>query len=197
MNPLGNLLSEEEMPDDLPRPRVHAEREQWHLIAGELHRRGLVEPVKKPVSVKGAPILNGAFGVVKSGKHLADDRPVLRFIMDFRSLNAVSRVLEGDVRSLAGAPSVQHVVLPAGKVLRLSADDLCSAFYLFALPPGWSRMMVFREKVPWKSLGEDRPGDTWIGAKVLPMGWYFSMPTVAWPFGLHWREGLVSSAGVR
>ena len=53
----------------------------------------------------------------------------------------------------------------------LSADDLVSAFYLFALPPGWPEMMTFAEKVSWRSLGVEREGDTYIGAAVLPMGW--------------------------
>eukprot|EP00438_Fugacium_kawagutii_P027179 Skav234838 [mRNA] locus=scaffold1428:135350:140785:- [translate_table: standard] len=163
--------TEEELPDELPVPRVRASPQEWVSIVEELHKRGLVEAVEAPATVRGKPILNGAFGVTKAGKFLEDERPVLRFIMDFRSVNSAMKVLEGDVRSLSGAPSIQHVVLPAGKVLRISADDLCSAFYLFALPPGWSKLMVFRQKVPWRCLGVEKEGETWVGAKVLPMGW--------------------------
>lgn len=61
---------------------------------------------------------------MKPGKFLDDNRPILRLIMDFKGTNAATRVLEGDVRSLMGAPALQRVVLPAGKVVRLSADDL-------------------------------------------------------------------------
>ena len=171
MDPESNLLEEEDLPADIPAPRVHALPEQWHLIARELYDRGLVEPVEEPLMIKGKALVNGAFGVVKPNKHLPDDRPVLRLIMDFRGINSVTRVLEGDIRSLTGAPSLQHVVLPEGKVLRLSADDLCAAFYLFSLPPGWSKMMCFSTQVPWEALGISRPGSVWIGARVLPMGW--------------------------
>eukprot|EP00438_Fugacium_kawagutii_P004408 Skav228593 [mRNA] locus=scaffold1161:70199:75552:+ [translate_table: standard] len=170
-DPMGNLLMEEELPEEIPAPRVYADQEQWDLIAKELLDRGLVEPVEDPLVMRGKVLTNGAFGVVKPGKYLSDDRPVLRLIMDFRGVNSVTKVLEGDVRTLTGAPALQHVVLPGGKVLRVSADDLVAAFYLFGLPRGWSRMMTFGPKVSWKKLGIDREGDVHIGARVLPMGW--------------------------
>eukprot|EP00438_Fugacium_kawagutii_P009582 Skav215540 [mRNA] locus=scaffold4176:51834:53695:- [translate_table: standard] len=170
-DPMSNLLREEEMPETLPVPRVHADPAQWELIAADLHRRGLVEPVEDPVKIKGRPLVNGAFGVVKAGKFLDDERPVLRLIMDFRGVNAATRVLTGDVSTLTGAAAIQHAVLPEGKVLRLSADDLVAAFYLFALPPGWSKLMCFNAPVKWRSLGFDKPGEVWVGARVLPMGW--------------------------
>eukprot|EP00438_Fugacium_kawagutii_P006300 Skav233308 [mRNA] locus=scaffold4193:88579:93795:+ [translate_table: standard] len=170
-NPESNLLPREELPETIPAPRVHADKPQWEAIARELYARGLVEPAEDPLIIDGAIITNGAFGVVKPGKYLEDERPVLRLIMDFRGVNSVTRVLEGDVRTLTGAPSLQHVVLPGSKVLRVSADDLISAFYLFSLPPGWSRMMTFGPQVDWKVLGVDKPGSVHIGARVLPMGW--------------------------
>ena len=91
--------------------------------------------------------------------------------MDFRAINSVTEVITGDVRSLAGAPSLQHIVLPEGKVIRMSADDLVAAFYLFRLPSDWSRMMCFSMKVGWRCLGVDRDGTVHVGATVLPMGW--------------------------
>eukprot|EP00435_Cladocopium_sp_Y103_P035992 s493_g9.t1 len=139
---LGNLLPEEELPDDLPTPKVHASPEQWELIVQELHKRGLVVPVEDPVRVRGKMILNRAFGVPKPGKFLEDERAVLRLIMDFRCTNTATRILTGDVGTLSGAAALQHVVLPEGQVLRVSADDLVAAFYLFGLPKEWSRLML-------------------------------------------------------
>ena len=98
--------------------------------------------------------------------------------MDFRACNAVTRIIEGDVRTLASAPALQHVVMPSGSVLRLSAE---AAFYLFSLPEDWSQLMCFEKKVSWKSLGEDRPGSTWIGACVLPMGWSSAVGVITLP----------------
>ena len=170
-DPLGNLLPEEELPERLPRLRVLAEVAEWHLIVGELYRRGLLEPVEEPVKVRGGYISNGSFGVVKAGKYLPDGRPVLRLIMDLRHTNVATRIITGDVKSLTGAAALQHVVLPEGQVMRMSADDLVAAFYLFALPKGWSRLMTFGGPVPWRVLGVEREGETFVGATVLPMGW--------------------------
>ena len=52
MNPLSNLLPEEEMLE-IPRPQIHASREEWEKIAGEMYRRGLqVKTVGAPVLVR-------------------------------------------------------------------------------------------------------------------------------------------------
>ena len=171
MDPLKALLQGEDLPEVLPKPRVMATKTEWELIAGELFRRGLVRTVERPASLDGKAIINGAFGVPKPGKVTEENEQVLRLIMDFRCCNAVCRVIEGDVRTLAGAPALQHLILPEGVVLRISAEDLVSAFYLFALPEDWSRMMCFERKVSWKALGRDQDGETYIGAAVLPMGW--------------------------
>ena len=171
VNPLKALLSGPDLPEVLPNPRVMASAKEWELIGGELYRRGLVRPVEKPAKLDGKLVLNGAFGVPKPGKMTESGHQVLRLIMDFRCCNAVCRVIEGDVRTLAGAPALQHLVLPEGTVEKISAEDLVSAFYLFALPEGWSKMMCFERAIPWKALGQDREGTTYIGAAVLPMGW--------------------------
>eukprot|EP00435_Cladocopium_sp_Y103_P048232 s510_g14.t1 len=168
-NAMSNLLPEDEMPDDLPAPKVHSSPEQWELIVKELHARGLVRAVEDPLKVRGRVVTNGAFGVAKPGRFLDDERQVLRFIMDFRGTNSATRIITGDVRTLSGAAALQHVVLPEGKVVRISADDLVAAFYLFSLPRDWSRMMVFSGQVNWTTLGVDRPGKVHVGAAVLPM----------------------------
>ena len=165
------MLQGEELPTSLPKPKVLATDEEWGKICRELYARGLVRPVEDCASLDGWPIENGAFGVVKPGKHLESGEPEGRLIMDFRACNAVTRIIEGDVKTLAGAPSLQHLVLPEGTVLRISAEDLVAAFYLFALPAKWSRLMTFQKKVLWKDLGVDREGWTRLGSAVLPMGW--------------------------
>ena len=170
VNPLKALLSGPDLPEVLPNPRVMASKKEWELIGGELYRRGLVRPVEKPAKLDGKLVLNGAFGVPKPGKQTESGNQVLRLIMDFRCCNAVCRVIEGDVRALAGAPALQHLVLPEGTVLKISAEDLVSAFYLFALPEGWSKMMCFERAISWKALGYEKEGTAYIGASVLPIG---------------------------
>ena len=171
LHPEEALLEGLDLPQKMPKPKVMADEEEWERIGGELFRRGLVRPVEHCAQLDGKKILNGAFGVVKPNKTTPSGKEVLRLIMDFRACNAVTRIIEGDVRTLASAPALQPIVMPSGSVLRLSAEDLVSAFYLFSLPEEWSQLMCFEKKISWRSLGQDRPGSTWIGACVLPMGW--------------------------
>eukprot|EP00435_Cladocopium_sp_Y103_P045195 s780_g12.t3 len=129
MDPPGNLLAVEDMPEDVPQPNVHASQGQCELIAKELFSRGLVEPVEEPLMVKGKPVCNGAFGVVKPGRFLEDERPILRLIMDFRATNSVTRVLEGDIRTLTGAPACGATKQQCAEdVRRRSGGRLLSVF---------------------------------------------------------------------
>ena len=171
MNPESCLLQGEELPVTLPTPKVMASEEEWNKVAGALYQRGLIRPVESVAKVENQRILNGAFGVPKPGKKLEDGRDVLRLIMDCRAINSVMKIIEGDVRTLTGAPALQHIVMPEGHLLRISADDLVAAFYLFALPKAWSQLMAFQMPVKWTSLGFDKEGSTMVGASVLPMGW--------------------------
>ena len=171
LQPEKCMLQGEELPPVLPRPRVMATDEEWDRICGALYKRGLIKPVSHVAMLDGLAIENGAFGVPKPGKFLDDGREVLRFIMDFRPANSITRVIEGDVRTLSGSPTFQHIVIPEGQVLRMSAEDLVSAFYLFGLPDEWTHLMSFQKPVSWKALGVEREGRTRVGACVLPMGW--------------------------
>lgn len=51
LNPLGNL-EEEELPADVPETRVHADADEWALIARELVACGLAEAVADPVNIR-------------------------------------------------------------------------------------------------------------------------------------------------
>ena len=180
LNPAS--LIREEVLGELPKPRIMAEPGEWPKIARALLERGLVRPVKNVPSLDGQLALNGAFGVVKAGKTTESGKEVLRFIMDLRCTNMVTQVIEGDVRTLSGAPSYQHIVLDDGDLLAISGDDLTAAFYLFSLPPAWSELMVFREKVDYHELGLEGEGSTYLGAAALPMGWHSAVGVMQ---GLH------------
>lgn len=171
LNPEALLLEGDELPPEVPEPRIHAEKDEWHKICRALYERGLVRPVKDFPVLDGQRVVNGAFGVAKSGKVTAEGQEVLRFIFDLRASNSVLRVIEGDIKSLTGAAAFQRIVLEDSEVIRLSGDDLVSAFYLFELPPVWSPFLALRGAVPWRALGIDEPGETHLGAAVLPMGW--------------------------
>ena len=165
-------LLKKDLVEKVPTPQISAAPGEWPKIARALLERKLIRPVSNVVKVDGVEALNGAFGVVKEGKMTEDGEEVLRFIMDLRATNLVSEVITGDVSTLAGASSYQHVVLEDGEVLAVSGDDLTAAFYLFGLPEAWSEVMVFREKVSFSDLGLPGDGTTYVGAAALPMGWH-------------------------
>lgn len=160
-------LLRKDLVEAIPTPQVSAAPGEWPKIARALFERNLVRPVTNVVKVDGVSALNGAFGVVKEGKKTEDGDEVLRFIMDLRATNIVTEVITGDVTTLAGASSYQHVVLGDGELLTISADDLTAAFYLFGLPEAWSELMVFREKVSFSDLGLPGEGTTYVGASAL------------------------------
>ena len=79
------LLPEDQLPDEIPQPRVMVEsQEEWELIVTLLYKAGILRemPLEDVPVVRGRPLLQGAFGVGKPGKTIADGRVLLRFIMD-------------------------------------------------------------------------------------------------------------------
>ena len=131
---------------------VRATQQSWEEIVSELIARGiaLCDPPDNMQQCRGAPILNGAFGVIKPNKYIErpGSAPVLRLIMDFRVANSVD-----DVRSLAGPAAWQAIATTGCQVLASSADDLTACFYLFKVPYAWSRYFAFRKKVCRGSIG--------------------------------------------
>ena len=120
---------------------------QWqHTLVALL----CVIPPDNMQQCRGAPILNGAFGVIKPNKYIEGpgSAPVLRLIMDFRVANSV-----GDVRSLAGPAAWQAIATTGCQVLASNADDFTACFYLFKVPYAWSRYFAFRRKVCRGSIG--------------------------------------------
>ncbi len=165
-------LLKDDICEDLPFPQVSVVDGEWPKIVRALYDRGLVRPVEHVPKVGEVRALNGAFGVIKEGKTTESGLPVLRFIMDLRATNMITEVISGDVATLSGAASYQHVILDDGELLAVSGDDLTAAFYLFSLPKAWSELMVFREKVKFSDLGLPGEGETFVGAAALPMGWH-------------------------
>ena len=178
LNPQLTRLSDDEVGPTLPHAVVRCTQKHWDVICRELVSRGVacIIPQKDIATFRGAPILNGAFGVLKPGKWIGkpeDGKPVLRLIMDFRAANSVHRELPGAVGTLVGPAKWQGFVLGDGEVLVSSGDDLVSSFYLFKVPYAWSCYFAFRKKVSRKALqvSGDPEELVYIASRVLPMGW--------------------------
>ena len=168
-------LIREDWPEVMPKPRVMCEDGEWDQVVAALYQRKLVKPIDKFVVVQGEHVLNGVFGVPKQDKKLASGEEVLRLIIDLRASNWLLHQLDGDTQTLTGAASFQRIMVSEDEELLVSGEDLVSAFYLFAMPPGWGPFMTLAKPVPGHLVG--RPEEDWsyVGLSVLPMGWHSSV----------------------
>ena len=148
----------------LPKARVLCTQAEWVKIGRALLQKGLVRTLSKEqlFHVQGQPLLNGAFGVTKPGKFARSGAPVLRLIMDLRPSNHIQVPIVGDIASLAGP-----------QVLRISGDDLMSAFYLFKLPTAWHPLFAFEKPLKHCDVheGSGDSSEVYLAATVMPMGW--------------------------
>ena len=61
------------------------------------------------------------------------------------------------------------------------------AYYVLVMPDEWGAFMTFRMPVLWKSLGINKPGETYVCSRVLAMG---SSSAVALFQHVHRRSGI-------
>ena len=167
-------------PEDVELPklpgRVHIKEEDKMKIALELVRRNVCSwiPLEQVYKVKGVTILNGLFGVSKPTS-LEDGRPILRVIMNLTGSNATQLQLEGGCSSLPNICAWQSVVLDGEEQLSLHQSDMCSAFYLFRIPPQWQRFLAFNILARGNSIGVENNQWYALSCSVIPMGWLNSV----------------------
>ena len=178
-------LDDSDVVEPLPFAVVRATQAEWETIGRALLERGVATVIEeKDIAVcRGEKILNGAFGVVKPGKWVGDpaqNKPVLRLIMDFRCANSVHRMLPGAVDSLVGPSKWQGLTLGPDEVLLSSGDDLVACFYLFRIPFSWSKYFAFRKPITRQALGlPGKPMElVYLASQVLPMGWAAAVTVV-------------------
>eukprot|EP00435_Cladocopium_sp_Y103_P052810 s1149_g16.t1 len=153
-DPAGCLLPPDEMPGIIPRPRVQVkDNSEWEALGKTLYDRGILVPVTEPVCVAGQPILNGMFGVEKTGRDLPDGRTAQRLIMDLRGSNSILQIINGDISSLSGAAAFTTIALEKNQVISIAGDDLVSSFYLFKLPADWPAYLTFERPISVLPMG--------------------------------------------
>ena len=169
---------EESLKEDVPTDRrvlqakVHIESEDRLRLAKLLVERRVCSwvPEKDVLRVGGCKVLNGLFGVGK-GKRLDDGREIQRVIMNLIPSNAVMEQARG---STAGLPSITQylsLVLHQDEEVCLYQSDMSSAFYLFGIPPCWSRFLCFNLAVDGKEVGMVQEVTYFLACRVIPMGW--------------------------
>ena len=122
--------------------------------------------------VQNEKVLNGMFAVGK-GSSLPGGGEIQRLIMNLIPTNAVFKQAQGATDDLPAISQYLSVVLYGEEQIRLFQSDMSSAFYLFAIPPAWSKMMCFNICFKGSELGlhEDPCGVYHPACAVIPMGW--------------------------
>ena len=156
--------------------KVHVKPGEELGLAQELVARGVCvwHPLEDIHCIEEAPLLNGLFGVPKSGT-VNSGAPILRLIMNLIPSNCCLQQLQGKVDSLPGICSWHSVFMEDGEELRLFQSDMSSAFYLFALPAVWYRYLGFNIVVDGYEIGKDGAGRWALCCAVIPMGWSSSV----------------------
>ena len=168
----------DEFGDDLPplQAKIHCKDDDLIPLAKELVRRNICGWIEwsEVFEVKGQKVLSGMFGIEKSTV-LPDGRKAHRLIMNLIPSNGVMKTIVGRVRGLPSITSWMSVVTLGSERIRFWQADMCSAFYLFSLPPQWMRFLSFNLKVSGSLIGKCPSKFYALSCKVLPMGWTSSV----------------------
>ena len=172
------LLPADRWPAKIPKARIQCTYREWCRVAQFMHELGILRAIDEAeiLHVKGVPVLNGAFAVLKKGQPGEGFSRVTRFIMNMIPGNSYQKPLREEVGTLAGAPTWGNIILQKGEVLLWSSEDQKGAFYAWQLPEGWGKYMAFHWPVPRALLGLAGKGNTHVCAAVIPMGWVNAVP---------------------
>ena len=163
----------DEWPDPLPRARVNVSSDdEWDRITDELLGRGILEAIdfEDIAEIRpGQRVLNGAFGVPKSGPAPDGHDVALRFIANLTPSNSGQYIIAGDLHAPPLPGEYGHVVLADDEVLALSGEDISGCFHLYELPVAWRR---------WFAFEKPRTDGKYVTVRVIPMGWLSAVGVV-------------------
>eukprot|EP00438_Fugacium_kawagutii_P011728 Skav222902 [mRNA] locus=scaffold1489:76567:81134:+ [translate_table: standard] len=155
--------------------KVHVKKEDSLDFARMLVQRRICTWVKaEDVAVyRNEKVLSGMFGVQKKGR-TSNNLPILRLIMNLIPANATLRPILGRVSRLPSICSWANIVVEANEIITVCQSDMQAAFYLFALPRSWSRLLCFNLSFRGEELGGpdfESSQRYYLACGVLPMGW--------------------------
>eukprot|EP00438_Fugacium_kawagutii_P013231 Skav201217 [mRNA] locus=scaffold651:401343:403862:- [translate_table: standard] len=155
--------------------KVHVKKEDSLEFAKALVTRRICRWVRAEdvARYRGERVLSGMFGVQKSGR-TQEGEPILRLIMNLIPANATLRPITGRTSRLPSICTWGNIVVESGEVLTVCQSDMQAAFYLFSLPPSWSRLLCFNLSFQGSEIGGDYledDGRFFLACSVLPMGW--------------------------
>ena len=167
--------------DDVGQPlpklqaKVHVSSSERLPLAQLLVKRNICNWTRdsEVLRFRGEKVLNGMFGVEKSTVTVSG-QSTLRCIMNLIPSNSILRTLEARVHKLPTVSQWMSICVGENEEVRLFQSDMTSAFYLFALPQQWRRLLCFNLKFAAREVGmtENYPGEeVYLSCNVLPMGW--------------------------
>lgn len=157
--------------------KVHVKKGEEINIFELLRKRGVIRwvPASTAFLTPDGPLLNGLFGVIKPGKFTSQNLPVLRVIMNLIPANSILSVISGDIGALPSPVAWMPLVIDEGTEIFMSQADMSSAFYLFGVPQGWQKFMVFNFSTDGVNIGLEAGVQFRPACIVLPMGWSSSV----------------------
>lgn len=155
-NPLENLIPVRERAAGTMQAKVHIQQGEELAVFKLLETRGVITwiPAAEVFADASGECLNGMFGVLKLGRFTETGLPIPRAIMNLVPANRLLEVIQGDVHLLPHGAAWIPVIVNGGKELRVSQADMAAAFYLFAIPAAWYRLMAFNFQVDGEEVGK-------------------------------------------
>ena len=170
-NPDESLIAEP--PSDVKlTAKVHIAKGEELDLCKLLVARNICTWIKEEevLVVRNRKVLNGMFAVGK-GSLTPSGKESQRLIMNLIPTNSVLRQAQGAVSELPAITQYLSLVLDGNEDLAFYQSDMSSAFYLFKIPPAWSRMMAFSISFEASVLGLPGSGRFHLACGVIPMGW--------------------------
>ena len=117
-------------------------------------------------------------GVIKMKTIDGKEVKLLRFICILTCLNQYMRKFKGDSKLLPQSAMLAHMFLEEEELVWADSEDLQSCFNLFYLPEAWYGYVAFSMKVSKGAFGGNPAEETYVAARIVPMGWLNSVDLI-------------------
>ena len=128
-----------------------------------LYDLGIIDEVEYasiPKDSSGRPYAGGVFSVDKKGLPPVGIEMLQRLIFNLKCNNSIQRPVVADLFQLPVGCVYDKIQLSRDEYALVSAEDVRSAFYLYALPVAWRRFLavargaVAAAQTHWRGVGE-------------------------------------------
>ena len=129
-------------------------------------------------AIEGRKVLNGAFGVEKSGTPTPPATRLLRLIINMIPSNSAQLPIDGDIEIMPVGGEWLVATLGPRETMLWSSEDIKGCFHIFKLPEVWRPWMALSKPVAGPVLGRPAGTQCWLSVRVVPMGWLSAVGVV-------------------